>query len=205
MAETCPCSWQDFAKWIIPYVSSPKDEFKRPPTPMILSFVRRVAYDYARRTGVLRRTVCVDIDCGVCDYPVPCLDAGDILSYKVVRFNGVQLDTSSYEIRDDVLYLSQPPTADILDGLCIDYSYAPCIDGECEIPPEFCTRYRDAIIAGTLAHMLAMPNMDWFSSSMAELYRTQYEEFISSGKVDIRKRKSSRRKTIYDIQTRFIR
>lgn len=205
MAEGCPCSWEDFTKWIIPYVSSAKDEFKRPPAGLIQAFVRRVAYDYARQTGVLRKEVYVDAVCGVCDYPVPCLSSEDVLSYKMVRYNGYTLGDSDYELRSDVLYLAQAPISDLFDGICIEYSYAPCLDGSCDIPPEFCSRYREPIIAGTLAHLLGMPNMDWFSATSSKMYADQYESFLAKGRVDIRKRRSSRRKTIYDATTRFIR
>lgn len=205
MAKGCPCIWEDFNKWIIPYVSSPKDEFKRPPSGMIQSYVRKTAYEYASKTGVLRKEVYSDAACGVCDYPVPCLDEEDVLSYKSVRINGVLLDSSQYELKDDVLYLVNKPCEDSAGGICIEYSYAPCLDCACEVPPEFCSRYREAIIAGTLANLLCMPSMDWFNAAAAKKYREEYESLLSSGKVDVRKRKSSRKRTIYDAPTRFIR
>lgn len=205
MAQSCPCTWEDFTKWIIPYVSSPKDEFKRPPSDMIQCYVRRVAYDFATKTGVLRRKVYADQACGVGDYPVPCLEQEDILSYKSVRVNGQLLYPEQYEIKEDVLYLINKPCDDLAGAICIEYSYAPCLDGSCEVPEDFCSRYREAIISGTLAHLLGMPNMDWFSAPSAEIHRGFYDSYISRGKVDIRKRKSSSRKSMYDIRTRFIR
>lgn len=201
---SCPCEWKDFTKWILPYVSSPSDEFKRPPKGVIESFIRRTAHDFAVKTGVLRKKVYYDISCGVIDYPIISVEAEDILSYKEVAINGDSLDSSQYEIIDDVLFLEEIPSCDIVEGLCIEYSYAPCTDGICDVPEDFCTRYREAILSGTLMHLLSMPNMDWYSAGESQRYSSEYQNYISRAKRDIRKRKSSRRKNIYDIKTRFI-
>jgi len=204
MSINCPCEWRDFVGWIIPFVSSPKDEFHKPPSAVIESFVRRVAHDFAVKSGALRKKVYVDLACGVCDYPIPCLEQEDIISYKEVRLNGEVLDGDFYDIQDDVLYLENKPVDDIIEGLCIEYSYAPCLHEVCVVPPELCTRYREAITYGVLMHLFSMPHMDWSSAESAKTYTSLYDSAISSAKVDIRKRKSSKRKTIYDIRTRYL-
>jgi len=202
--KKCECTWKDFEKWIIPFIYSPKDEFSRPPTNMIQSFIRKTAYEFAKRTGVLRRTLYFHLDCGVCDYNIGCI-GDDIFSYKKVTVNGNLLTDNDYEVRDDVLYLEFKPTSDVYEGISVEYSYAPCEDLACEVPQEFCTRYREGIIAGVLSQLFCMPHMDWYSQSASEKFKKDYEAQISMAKVDIRKRKSSRRKTIYDMETRFIR
>lgn len=201
---SCPCKWEDFSKWIISYVSSPSDEFKAPTDVYIKDHVKRTAYDFAFKTGALRKKAYYDIACGVVDYPIICVEKEDILSYKSVTLNGEKLSSDQYEVRDEVLYLTDCPSCDIVEGLCVEYSYAPCTDDLCDVPQELCSRYREAVIAGTLSTLLSMPNMDWYSVGEAERQSDKYEMYIANAKVDSRKRSSSRRKNIYDIKTRFI-
>ena len=201
---TCPCTWTDFIKWVIPYVASPKDEFKRAPDAMIEQFVRRVAYDFAFDAGVLRDEFCQDVQCGVVDYPIQHAVCHEVVSIKAVILDDIPLTKRDYYSENEIVYLNDAPIADLRNGLCIRYAFAPCMETECAVPDVFCGRYREAIIAGTIAKLLAMPSMDWYSATESERQKEKYDTLLSRARSNIRNR-SGRRKTIYDASTRFIR
>lgn len=200
----CSCTWQDLVKWVMPYVTSPKDEFNGAPEPMVEAYIRRVANDFAHKTGVLRQKYYADIDCGVYDYPIDFTRSTELVSVKKVTVNERELDKSEYFIEDDKLLLAWKPNCDIREGLCVEYSYAPCTEGSCEVPEGFCTRYREAIINGAISHLLDMPSMDWYAEGASNEYRMKYLDAVGDAKSDIRKRRGGNNKSIYNIRTRFI-
>lgn len=201
---TCPCEWKDFSKWVKPFVTSASDVFKGAPDNVIQAYVRRVAHDFALRTGVLRKSIYIDAACGVCDYPIPFIDAEDVVSIKSVALNGRELDKTEYSVVDEVLYINAVPSCDYPEGICIEYSYAPCTDTDCEVPPDFCTRYRTYIIDGVLADMLSMESMDWYSPAQATIRSDKFERSISRARTDARKRNTRVGRSMYDIKTRFM-
>ena len=198
----CECTWDSLVKWVMPFVMSADDEHTSPPTGLLKAFVRRVAYDFAVRSGSLRKTEYYDLNCGVKDYPIE-IDETLVNVWKV-KINGEDVDKDMYYFQDDVLYLESNPKCDIEGGLAIEYSYAPCTEGTCDVPEELCTHYREAIINGALSHLLAMPHMDWYSATESKRYSDMYERSISRSKTSARKLKGGRRGNICDIRTKFI-
>ena len=199
---SCSCTWKDLVKWVKPYLISPKDAYIEPPKGMIEAFVRRSAYDFAIRSGSLRKKAYYDINCGVVDYPIEVDETiNDIIE---VRVNGRKLERDEFYHEDEIIYLECKPTKDIEGGICIIYSYAPCTEENCDVPEDFCTHYREAIINGALSNLLAMPQMDWYSATESQRYSDMYEQSISRSKTSIRKRKGGRRGNICDIRTKFI-
>ena len=176
---SCPCKWKDFVKWIKPFTTSASDVFKGAPDNVIESYVRRVAHDFAMDSGVLRKRAYFDLVCGVADYPIMSVENEDIISYKKVTVNGCELTKNQYRIIDEILYLERKPCDDIEEGICIEYSYAPCTDVSCEVPDDFCTRYRSTIIDGVLAEMLSMESMDWYSPAQADKRQDKYDLGVS--------------------------
>lgn len=202
--DKCTCTWKDLVKWIMPYVTSPNDEFNGAPEPMVEAFVRRTANDFAHKSGVLVEKHYADIDCGVIDYPIALSRSTELVSIKRVSVNEIPLDKSDYNVDDDMLFLNNVPACDIKEGLCVEYTYAPCTEGSCSVPEGFCTRYREAIIDGALHHLLSMPNMDWYSRGDAQMHQENYNIAVSSARTDIKKRKNNNKRSVYDIKTRFI-
>lgn len=170
------CEWKDFLGDIIPSVSSPDKEFKRPPDKTILHFLRRSAEDLACNSHLFKDTIELPLQCGVDEYPLLGCPEVDRIECIWIRFDECaeyQELVGGYSYDDDCLTLSCAPSCDVPKGLKIEFSYTPDFKS-CDMPSLLCSpKYREALVSGTLYYLYGQSKMDWADGSLMLFYKQE--------------------------------
>ncbi len=203
------CTWASFLPDIIPFVSSPKADYRRPPDNLIMHFARLAAQEFVQDATLLRDTYCFDVQCGVDEVPlvIPedrellhvhtlsvstdaislcgnhCLIPGNHCGYCVDDDKMVKVTGFEYDADLKEITLPFKPNGDKQNGFCARYSYT--LDfATCEIPQMLCNqKWRRAIRAYTLKHLFSMDDMDWGDKAYYAKYETEAAKWAAKGRM----------------------
>lgn len=171
----------DILPYVLPYCTPLPQE-------MALDYGRRAYIDFARRTGALYKTLTMDLQEGIAEYPIEMPDG-----YKVSRVNWVNIDggrclipayterschcrSSSYTfhvVGHSCVILHTLPVKDVANGLYIQISVQPTQD-VCTFDDDFFDRWVEGIAYGALAKAMMLPNTDWFDKQSAMFYDQKF-------------------------------
>jgi hypothetical protein len=152
-----------------------------------LSFIRNSAFTFAEKTGILKDTLTIDLQCGLDSYPLEMVSCEQIISVsraKLGDFESVDCGFGwtwgnvDFQFYDDVLKVWPVPTENIEHGLEVDVILAPNKDA-CEVDSRLYDKWHEAIIHGALAEIHMMPGRPWSSVSRADYRRRLFNEEIS--------------------------
>jgi hypothetical protein len=152
-----------------------------------LSFIRNAAFTFAEKTGIIKDTIKVDIQCGMNEYPLEVATCEQIINISKARLGDFESDDCgikwswgnvSFQFDDDVIYIHPAPTQDIDLGLELEVVLAPAKDA-CEVDSRLYDKWHDAIIHGALAEIHMMPGRPWSSVSRADYRRRLFNEEVS--------------------------
>ena len=172
------------------------------PKEAALSYIRNSAINFSDKTGIIKRKIKVDLQCGLSEYLVETPDCETILRISDVslgQFN-CQPDCMSwswgevdFQFDDDTLIICPAPKEDVEDGLYIEAIVAPSQDS-CEVDYQLYSKWKDAIVNGALSEIHLMSNQPWSSLGRSDLRRKQFEEAVS--KVTIGKMMQGKEETL---------
>ena len=152
-----------------------------------LSFIRNAAFTFAEKTGIIRDTIKVDLQCGLDEYPLDVSSCEQIIGINRARLGNFEtLDCGfnwswgsvSFQFDDDVLKVWPVPTQDVEDGLELEVVLAPSKDA-CEVDTRIYDKWHDAIIHGALSEIHMMPGRPWSSVNRADYRRRLFNEEVS--------------------------
>lgn len=152
-----------------------------------LSFIRNAAFTFAEKTGIIKDTVKIDIQCGMGEYPIDVPSCEQIIGINKARLGSFEScdcgfawswGNVDFKFDDDVVYVCPIPTQDIDQGLELELVLAPSKDA-CEVDSRLYDKWHDAIIHGTLAEIHMMPGRPWSSVSRADYRRRLFNEEVS--------------------------
>lgn len=200
------CSWSSFLPDIIPFVSSPKADYRRPPDNLIMHFARLAAQEFVQDAALLRDTYCFDIQCGVDEIPLVVPDGREIMHVHTLHVSSDAISmcgnhclvhddscrgcgeskmvgVRGFEYDDGELKLPFKPTGDKQNGFCARYSYT--LDfSTCQMPKLLCEqKWRRAIRAYTLKHLFSMDDMDWGDKAYYAKYETEAAKWAAKGRM----------------------
>ncbi len=200
-------SWASYLPDIIPFVSSPKSDYRRPPDSLIVHFARLAAQEFLQDSELLRDSFCFDLQCGVDALPlaVPadrellkvhqlavstdavrlcgnnCLEWDDSCGGcepETARVKGFEYDPVSHELR-----LPFKPSGDTRNGFCATYSYTLDLM-RCAVPEILQgQQWRRAVRAYTLKHLFSMDDMDWGDKAYYAKYETEAAKWAAKGRM----------------------
>jgi len=201
-------SWASFLPDIIPFVSSPKADYRRPPDGLIVHFARLAAQEFLQDSGLLRDSFCFDLQCGVDVLPLPLPDGRELL--KVHRLSvsteavslcgnsclewddgcgGCEMpDTArvkgfDYDPTSNELHLPFKPAGDAVNGFCAQYSYTLDLS-RCAAPDILQgQQWRRAVRAYTLKHLYSMDDMDWGDKAYFAKYEQEAAHWAAKGRM----------------------
>lgn len=216
-----PASWASFLPDIIPFVSSPKEDYRRPPDNLIVHFARLAAQEFLQDSTLLRDKFCFDLQCGVDTLPLPvpperellhvhslsvsteavslcgnrCLEwddgCGGCPMPETARVVGFEYDSFAGELR-----LPFAPTGDARNGFCASYSYTMDL-GRCDVPELLQgQQWRRAVRAYTLKHLYAMDDMDWGDKAYFGKYEQEAAHWAAKGRMQAANNGVTRRKRL---------
>lgn len=152
-----------------------------------LSFIRNAAFTFAEKTGIIKDTIKVDLQCGLDSYPLEVSSCEQIIGIKNAKLGEFETfdcgfnwswGNVSFQFDDDVLQVWPVPTQDIENGLELEVILAPSKDS-CEIDSRIYDKWHDAIIHGALAEIHMMPGRPWSSVTRADYRRRLFNEEVS--------------------------
>ncbi len=201
--------WSSFLADIIPFVSSPKQDYRRAPDDVIIHYVKRAAQYFAQDSTLLRDTFCFDLECGVNTIPflipedrelihihklmvssaavsacgnVGCLEKADDCN----SCGSVDAEYSvigfTHDQKNNELKLPFTPVSSAANGFCATYSYTKRFDN-CSVPVEFQgQRWRRAIISYALKLLYGMKDMDWSDKAYFAKHEQESAHWAAKGR-----------------------
>lgn len=172
---------------------------------VLLDFIRDSIISFVQDTKVLREYIDIELQCGVCDYPLLVPTCENIIGVGEISVGEDCYDCAGerwwtwgdidFRIDEDsdILRINRAP---LEDGrvLKTQIFVVPKRDA-CEVDEILYQRYHDKIIYKALYNIHMMPNMPWSSVSRADRYLRQYQE----GTVEVTERRMDRGR-----KTRFV-
>jgi hypothetical protein len=167
------------------------------------SFIRNAAFNFAERTGIITQEITLDLQCGLCDYPIEVSTCETIIGVKHAKLGNFESEDCGcswnwggihFTFDDDVLRIHPAPTKDIEDGLRLTLIVAPSKDA-CDIDATLYNKWHDAIVNGALSEIHMMTNQPWSSVSRADYRRRLFEDAVS--RATIRKVMNGRREALH--------
>ena len=169
------------------------DEFAGLPPAAAEQYVRTAAAEFAKRSTALRKTVEIDAQAGVTEYPI-CEDCELIVKVISVEVGGRRLlpdpgrpcscAQGVFWFEDCCLRLGWTPTVDEKGAISVRVAVAPRADA-CEIDREFFhDLHRQAIIDGALSRILMMPNQPWTNAALARVAQAEFERSAGEARRD---------------------
>lgn len=202
--------WSSFLADIIPFVSSPKQDYRRAPDDVIIHYVKRAAQYFAQDSTLLRDTFCFDLECGVNTIPFLIPEDRELIHiHKLTVVSGAtgfcgntaclektddcQLCGGSdavysvkgftHDAKNNELKLPFTPSGSVVNGFCAIYSYTQRFD-HCSVPVEFQgQRWRRAIIAYALKLLYGMKDMDWADKAYFGKYEQEAAHWAAKGRM----------------------
>lgn len=158
------------------------------------SYIINSAIKFAEKTGILKRNIKVDLQCGLTTYPIEIADCETIILVEQAQYNNFCAGPDDFfssghsccwkwgEVRftmeDDTLHINPAPTSDVKQGLELKLIVAPKRDS-CEVDASLYEKWHDAIVNGALYNIHLMPNRPWSSMSRADYYKRLFDEDVS--------------------------
>lgn len=148
------------------------------------TYVRNAAIDLARRSQAYRRTLWIDAQKDVVDYPID--DGCDVfLSAIYVELDGQRAYPAPgrpcscagrlFQIDDGMIHISWAPDEDQDDAIMVRAAFTPGRDA-CDLDRDFFyDRYKQVVVDGALAQILLMPGQPWTSPSIARAKQQDFE------------------------------
>jgi hypothetical protein len=201
--------WSSFLADIIPFVSSPNQDYRRAPDDVIIHYVKQAAQYFAQDSTLLRDKFCFDLECGVSEIPfiIPddrelihihqlmisgeaaslCGNAGCLV--KEAGCHGCGSSDTQYSVigfRHDEgsheLKLPFTPASSVQNGFCATYSYTQKFEN-CSVPEAFQgLKWRRAIIAYTLKLLYGMKDMNWGDKAYFGKYEQDSAYWAAKGR-----------------------
>lgn len=162
------------------------------PDNVIESFVRNSAISFSEKTGVITKTVKIDLQCGLDCYPILLRGCDTIIGIKSAKM-GDWCETEcnsmswswgdvSFRLDDDVLHIWPAPTKDVHEGIELEVVVSPSRDA-CEIDAQLYDKWFDAIVHGALAELHALPSRSFSSTTRADYRRRMFNEEVGRATV----------------------
>lgn len=149
------------------------------PPVLIISTMHDIARDFCRETGVLRMPLGpFDFVADQSDYRIEMPILASILHVHKVFVNDLEQHPTSYMIYPDadmyqMIRFASTPTLAVTDAWTVDVSMIP--DEGCdEYPLAFLQQWSHAIVAGTLAEIMADDGKRWANATMAGMNMQKY-------------------------------
>lgn len=174
-------SIRDFAVRVVPHAAGA-------PMNVIEDNVQMVLQDFAKRTGIIERVICIETQAGVCRYEldVPC----DELIHRINKVT----DNDCYcpdPLRDRphfdqcigdkyyfepkcTLYLAPTPQCDG-QKIYVEVTTIPS-RAVCEVDDRFFEYHSQAIVDGTIARLASMSQSEWSNAGVAARKDREYED-----------------------------
>lgn len=162
------------------------------PKEAAISYLREAAITFCEKTGIIKRDIYIDLQCGLSEYLLETLDCDE----TILRISEAHLGNFSsepdclcwswgnvgFEFDDDMLKVSPPPSEDIQNGLHVKAVVAPAPDA-CKVDYQLYSKWRSIIVDGALAEVHLMSNQPWSSIGRSDLRRRQFNEAIERVKI----------------------
>lgn len=159
-----------------------------------LSFIRNAAISFAEKTGILKETIKVDLQCGLSEYPIETRECETVIYVKSAKYNEFASEDCGnawswgnvdFTFNDDLLTIYPAPSQDVEEGLILEVVIIPKRDA-CELDSQFYNKWFDAVVNGALYELHLMPNRPWSSVSRADYRKRLFHEDI--GRATVRDR-----------------
>lgn len=197
MIETKEClddvPFSQLVRMVLPFVTLEDDGDL--PDPVIESVIRDAAVEFMRETQFIRRTITIDAQCNVDEYPLELEDCYYVVSIRRVTVCGEgyapihEEDTGNLIARSshlpdshNLFHLSdrnwlvvEPVPCESVDGgIQVYASIAPSPDS-CSIPREVYNEYGKSIVDGALAELLLIKSQAWYDAGQSVLRAKKFE------------------------------
>lgn len=154
-------------------------------------FALNAAIEFAVKSKAFRRTVPIDVQCGMTEYPFE----GDC--YAVVQILGVEFRGQSitpapgrpcscggrmFAVDDGLVRLLWTPSEDMPQALKVRLAIAPKRDACTLDEAFFFDLWAQAVIDGALAKILLMPNEPWTNLQLARVKESDFERAVSEAR-----------------------
>lgn len=201
--------WSSFLADIIPFVSSPKQDYRRAPDDVIIHYVKQAAQYFAQDSMLLRDTFCFDLECGVNTIPFLIPEDRELIHIHKLMVSSVAVSACgnvgclekaddcnscgsvdaeysvigfTHDQKNNELKLPFTPVSSAANGFCATYSYTKRFD-HCSVPVEFQgQRWRRAIIAYALKLLYGMKDMDWSDKAYFAKYEQDSAHWSAKGR-----------------------
>lgn len=148
-----------------------------------LSYIRRAAIRFARETGIIIRTEKVNLQAGVCEYPLRFNVENEIISALVsVKRNGYDVRA---KIVDEMLNVDDMGYANATcdpQFVVVKFSVVPT-GTACSVDSLLYDLYHDAIVDGALEQIHLMPQQPWTSGAASDRRGRDFREAVSKAKI----------------------
>lgn len=167
-----------------------KVEMPEVPNDMLASYVRSAAIEFAKRTNILERDICIQLLPCVRDYiiePPDCMDLVGLIEieggkcwcgYEIVSYIGQYDCVRSVEFKDPHYIIFSPAPTE-MRTVTITCSVVPTYD-TCDLDAKLVRQYREEILHGARARLYAIGRRPWSSESKAAEERRYFEQCIAS-------------------------
>lgn len=179
--------WRDLDAFLPPLKAATRgnDEVADLVEEVILDYLRDAIIEFCEDTKVIRQPMDIQIECGVCEYPLVLNTCEQIIGVGEVGYgDDCQYDCAGSKSwnwgdvvfrlseDDDVLLINRAPE-DEGRILQLDLHVAPTRDA-CKVDEILFQRYRTPILNLTLERIHLMVNVPWSSTTRAQYYRQLY-------------------------------
>lgn len=166
------------------------------------NYVREAAIELCVRSQILVRTVVIDYQAGVTDYPLETDNCEQIISLQCVyqdgRICGGVREWTTHTpgtkgVRDhghyiwyvppDMLRITPAPSVDRPEAVEVHVAVAPTRDS-CEVDALLYERYHEGVLNGALARLYAAKMTPWHDKQLAEYHRQLFDKDVSEAGID---------------------
>lgn len=187
------------------------------PTEAMLQSIREVCIDFAKRTRILRRKFWQPIQAGVRDYYIKTHEQERIALINRLCVRGLCIEPSQlqccqrdrcvcggggflFEPMDKVVLDEKPYLDNSCDGVEATFHVHPS-EGSCMVDELLFERYRQAVVWGVWARMLALPGWEWADAAHSVKYNTDYEREVADAKIEVSQSFASGYRAAHPVRT----
>lgn len=173
---------------------------------MAFQAIRDTAIDFCERTLRYRYNhPAIDVVAATSSYTLTPESGARICDILAVRYNGLPIDPANDADLDDLyadwrtvagpvvayqgvldmnaVKLVRTPDASLTGGLSVEVAQAP-VSNATTVPDWMFNRYRDGLVAGTLARLHALPAKPWTDNGLAVYHGHLYDQAIGRANTD---------------------
>lgn len=169
---------------------------------IVANYVRQAIIDLCERSQILRRTVTLDVQCGVEDYPIEvdederivsiqriCVGNQECMRPTVLRVTepcdtGCTLHSHTiWFVPPDTLNIRPAPIQDRHNAIKVVVAVAPTRDA-CTADSVFYERYHETVINGALARLYLAKTTPWFEPNLAQYHKALYDQGVAAAGMD---------------------